>query len=76
MEIRVGTKYTTTNPNIPEVRVICELSRETDKNGRIIGGIRGYQAQVQDGIYHAPIILDKQGFFEDIEGGLDKPIKE
>lgn len=76
VDIKIGATYSTSNPDIPEIRVISELSRATDKSGRVIGCLRGYQAQVCDGVYHAPLILDAQGFFQDIEGCLQKMIKE
>lgn len=76
IDIKIGATYSTSNPDIPEIRVISELSRATDKSGRVIGCLHGYQAQVCDGTYHAPLVLDAQGFFQDIEGGLQKMIKE
>lgn len=72
--IEVGATYTTTNPNVPEVRVIAELSRDTDKNGRVIGELRGYNVQVCDGTYHAPMTIDAYGVFNDIDGCLAEQI--
>ena len=76
LDIKVGATYSTSNPDIPEIRVICELSRATDKSGRIIGKLRGYQAQVCDGVYHAPLIITTDGDFRDTDGSLQKMVKE
>ena len=43
IDIKIGATYSTSNSDIPEIRVISELSRATDKNGRVIGKLRGYQ---------------------------------
>lgn len=76
VDIKVGATYSTSNPDIPEIRVICELSRAIYKSGRIVGKLRGYQAQVCDGKYHAPLIITPDGDFEDIDGSLQKMVKE
>lgn len=76
VDIKIGATYSTSNPDIPEIRVISELSRATDKSGRVIGKLRGYQAQVCDGVYHAPLIITPDGDFEDIDGSLQKMVKE
>ena len=76
VDIKIGATYSTSNPDIPEIRVICELSRATDKSGRVVGKLRGYQAQVCDGTYHAPLIITPEGDFQDIDGSLQKMVKE
>lgn len=75
MDIKIGATYSTSNPKIPTIRVICELSREVDKKGDLVGPCRGYMAQVCDGKYHAPLRLDAYGMFEDVYGGLEKMVE-
>ena len=70
MDIKVGATYKTNNPMFPEVRVICELSRDVDEKGRVVGPLRGYTVQVCDGAYHAPTTIDPIGFFNDFDGCL------
>lgn len=76
MDIKIGATYTTSNPDIPTIRVICELSRDTDAKGNVIGKCRGYQAQVCDGKYHAPVWVNVDGTFTDIPGALQTLIEQ